>query len=121
MYFLCPAVIQKFRRFTKLCSADNGIVDQNHPFPFNDTPHRRELDPDLIQPLPLSWRDKGPSDIFIFDQPDPIGDPGRPGISQGGVQSGVRDADDHVCLHRVLGGKESPGPLPVGNAVGAAR
>ena len=98
---------------------DDGIVDQHDTLALHQRADGVELDVDAHLPQLLGGRDKGAPNILIFGKADPIGDPGRPGISQGGVQSGVWDADDHVGLHRVLGGKESPGPLPCGAHRGA--
>ena len=50
---------------------------------------------------------------------DAVGDPGGFGVPQSGVQTGVRDADDHISLHWVLGGKKGSGPLPRGAHRGA--
>lgn len=82
-------------------AADDGIVHHHHPLAANLAFHGAELDLDLIYPVILPGGDEGPADIFVFDQADAVGNPRFPGIAHGGVQTGIRHADDNVRVHRM--------------------
>ena len=88
-------------------SADNGIVDQHHPFSADHIPDRGQFDPDLIQPV--IRRDEGSSDIFVFDQADFVRNAGGTAESQRGVQAGIRNADDDIRFGRMRFGQAFPG------------
>ena len=49
----------------------------------------------------LTGRNEGTPYVFVFDQSHAVGNPGFLGISQGSIQSGIRNTDDNVRIHRM--------------------
>ena len=78
---------------------DDGIIDQHHALALHHGADGVQLDIDLIFPHILRGRNKGAADVFVFDKAHAVGDPGLTGVAHGGVQTGVRHADDDVRLH----------------------
>ena len=72
---------------------------------------RIQFDPDVCLPVLLGRFDKGAADIFVLCKTDRIGDPGGLRIADRRVQTGIRHADHHVRLDRVLFRQKSPGLL----------
>ena len=83
-------------------AADDGVIHQHHPLALDGAGHRVELDADAVLALFLAALDKGAANVFIFDEADAVGDAALLGVAEGGVQAGVRHADDHIGLHGVL-------------------
>ena len=95
-------------------AADDGVVDQYHTLAADGGGDGVELDVDGFLPLALLRLDKGAGDILVFDEAYAVRDAGLLGIAKGGVQAGVRNADDHVRLNGVLQRQKGPGALPRG-------
>ena len=90
---------------------DDGVIDQHHALALHHGADGVQLDIDLIFPHILRGRNKGAADVFVLDKAHAVGDPGLPGVAHGGVQTGVRHADDDVRLHGMLQREERTGPL----------
>ena len=112
MDFLRTRVPQKLYDPPGGRAPDDGIVHHHHPLAPDFAFHGAELDLDLIYPVILPGGDEGPADIFVFDQADAVGNPRFPGIAHGGVQTGIRHADDNVRVHRMGFCKDLPCPDP---------
>lgn len=95
-------------------AADDGVVDQYHTLAADGGGDGVELDVDGFLPLALLRLDKGAGDILVFDKAYAVRDAGLLGIAEGGVQAGVRNADDHVRLNGVLQRQKGSGALPRG-------
>ena len=95
-------------------STDDGVVDHDHPFALHAASQGAQLDAHGLLPALLSGRDEGAPHIAVFNQPDPIGNTGLLRIAHGGVQPGVRNADDHIRLRRAGPGQQAP-RLPPGH------
>ena len=72
-------------------AADDGVIDDHHPFPLEDLPHRVQLDLDAEVADRLLRFDEGPADIVIPDQPQFEADPGLLGIAHGRRHPGIGD------------------------------
>ncbi len=115
MDFLCACFPKEPHDTAAGGAPHDGIVDQHHPFSLHTLLNGTELDLHLVQPGILAGRNKGSADIFIFDQPDAVGNPGFHRKPQGGVQAGVGNAHHDIRPGRMLPGKEPAGfhPRPV--------
>ena len=77
---------------------DDGVIHQHHPPILHAAFQRPQLDPHRLLPVFLAGGDKGAADIAVLYQPHPVGDTGLLGIAHGGVQAGVRNANN--CQRR---------------------
>ena len=59
--------------------------------------------------LGLAALNEGAADIFVLDKAYAVGDAALLGITQGGVQAGIRRADDDVGLDGMLLRQETAG------------
>ena len=101
MNLSCAGISQQGHDTSGGGSTDDGIINEDDAFPADLAADGAQLDSHLIQPVILTGRDEGSADIFVFHQADAVGDSGGPGIAQGSVQAGIRNADDDIRVHRV--------------------
>ena len=102
MYFLCPAVIQKFRRFTKLCSADNGIVNQKNTSILNQIMHSKHFHFCNHVTLTLNCRHKGARPRrCIFDKWSGKWDSGFICIADCMSNTGIRNPGNNIRFYMV--------------------
>ena len=80
-------------------SANDGVVDKYDALPFHDALYRGKLDLYLVQTV--VGGDERPSDIFVFDKPDAVGNPRRSAKTERRVQPRIGYADDQVGLRGV--------------------
>ena len=78
-------------------AADDGVVYQHDPLPFHDLSYRRKLYAHHIRPAVR--RDEGPADILVFHEPRIVRYPRFPAVADGGVEAGIRHADNEVRVH----------------------
>ena len=107
MDFRGSCLAQKLYNPCAGCSADYRIVNHNNTLASDRVRNGIELDSDLVLAVLLAGSDERPSDIFVFDEADAVGDSGLLGIADGGVKAGVRNADNNVRLNGMLQGEES--------------
>ena len=60
----------------------------------------------------LTGGNEGSADIFVLDQADAVRNPRFPGVAHGGVQTGIRHADDNIRIHRMGFCQNLPCPHP---------
>ena len=93
-------------------AADDGIVDHHHPLARHLAFEGAQFEPYRILPALLVGGDKGPPNVAVLDKTLAVGNTRRLSVAHGSVQAGVRHADDHVGLRRVLPCQDTPGLQP---------
>ena len=110
MDLLCPGFPQQADDPPAGRTPDDGIVDQHNTLVPDHILNGGQLDLHLVQPV--IRRDERPADVFVLDQPDPVGNAGSAAVPQGCVQPGIRHADHQIRLRRVCFGQAFPGADP---------
>ena len=93
-------------------AADDGIIHQDDAPALHCLPQGVQLQADGPLPAVLAGLDEGASDVAVFDETYTVGDTGAAGIADGGRDTGVRHAHNHVRADRVLHGEVFSGLLP---------
>ena len=89
-------------------AANNAVVDHDNALAGDGLPDDIELDAHGIFPHGLLRLNKAPADILVLDKTDPVGDPALLRIAKRGIESGIRNADHHICPDRMIPCKEPP-------------
>ena len=92
-------------------AAHDGVIHQHHPLALDGAGHDVQLDAHAVLALLLAALNEGSADVLILNEADAVGDAALLGVAQGGVQAGVRHADDHIGIHRVFLCQEPAGLL----------
>ena len=85
-------------------AAHDGVVNQDNAFVPNGFLHGGKLY--LYGVHPPGGLDERATDVFVFDEPDAVGNAGGSGVADGRVESRVRNADDYVGI-RGMGKSEN--------------
>ena len=109
MHFFSPRLPQQADDLPGGSTPDDGVVDHNHPPALDCAPKGTQLDADGLFPALLVRGDKGAADVTVLHKALAVRNAGLLGIAHGGIQAGVRHADDHVGVHRVLPGQDAAG------------
>ena len=88
-------------------AAHDGVIHQHHALALDGAGHHVQLDAHAVLTLLLAALNEGAADVFVFDKADAVGDAALLRVAQCCIQAGIRHADDHICLHRVLLCKEA--------------
>ena len=104
----CPRLPQQIDDLAGGGAPDDGIVHHHDPSALHAALQGPQLDAHRLLPALLAGGDKGAADVTVFYQAYPVGNTGLLGVAHGGVQTGIRHADDHVGLHRVLLRQKAP-------------
>ena len=83
-------------------STYDGVIDQDDTLALDFGADRVQLDLDEVLTLGLSRCDEGSSDVLVLDEADTIRDTGLPAVADRCIETGVRNADDDVCIDRML-------------------
>src|SRR5690606_6144325 len=106
-------------------AAHDRVVHDHQPLAAHVVAQRVELEPDAQLAERLRGLDEGPADVRVLDQAGAVRDPGLLRVPDGGRDPGLRYADDHVGLRRVLPGEcpadRHPGGVHVAPGQGAVR
>ena len=116
----CTGLTQQIHDPAAGRAAHNGIVDQHDAFPCDRFTDRTQLELYAAVALRLRRRNKCPSDVFVFDEADAVGNAGCLRKSERGIQSRIRHADDSIRIHRMRRGEQCARLFPCrmnGNAV----
>ena len=93
-------------------AADDGVVNENHPLVPDGLRDDVQLDADGGFPHVLAGGNEAAADVFVLQEAHAVGNAAFLGVAQGGVDAGVRHADDHVRFHRVFLCEEVAGAEP---------
>ena len=110
MHLFCPRFANQPHNSCRGCAADDGVVDQNHTLAANGLRNRVQLDLHQILSGRLAGRNEGSSDILVLQKADSVWNAGLLRITKRRIQTGIRNADDHIRLHRMLQRKERASP-----------
>ena len=110
MHLFCPRFTNQPHNSCRGCTADDRVVDQNHTLAANGLRNRVQLDLHQILAGRLTGRNEGSSDILVLQKADSVRNAGLLRITKRRIQTGIRNADDHICLHRMLQRKERARP-----------
>ncbi len=102
MDFLCTGIPQQLDDAGGGGAAHDGVIHQHDPLAPDGAGHDVQLDADAVLALLLAALDKGAADVFILDEADAVGDAALLRVAERRIQTGIRHADDHIGLHRVL-------------------
>ena len=69
-----------------------------------------QLDAHGVLPLLLSRLDECAADVLVLDEADAVGNPAGAAVADGGIQPGIRHADDHIRLNRMVKREEAARP-----------
>ena len=105
MDFFSPGFSKQLDDSGASCTSDDGVVHQNHSFPLTVSATTLSLIRTLSSRAFLTRCDKGSADVFVFDESDAIWNARLSGVTDRCVESGVRYADNHICLNRMFHGK----------------
>lgn len=56
------------------------------------------------------WMNVRP-DVLVLDEADAVGNPAGAAVPNGGIQPGIRHADDHIRLNRMVKREEAARPV----------
>ena len=84
------------------CSANYTVVDHNHTLTAHHVRNRIELDANALHSLGLAGLDKGSADVAVLYDRLFIRNAALLRIADGRVDSGLRNADDHICFNGKL-------------------
>ncbi len=82
-------------------TAHDGVIHQHHALALDRAGDHVQLDAHAVLTLLLAALNEGAADVLILNEADAVGMP-LSWSNQGGVQAGVRHADDHIGIHRVF-------------------
>jgi len=114
MHFRGPGGAQEIDDAGAGGAPDDGIVDHDDPLAPHHLGDGVQFEPHQRLPGFLPRGNKGAPDVLVFDEADAVRDAGGPGIAHGGVQPGIRHADDHVRGHGMPLRQARPRPDPGG-------
>ncbi len=92
-------------------AAHDGVIHQHHALALDGAGDCVQLDAHAVLTLLLAALNEGAANVLILNEADAVGDAALLRVAQGGVQAGVRHADDHIGIHRVLLCQEAAGLL----------
>ena len=90
-------------------AAHDGVIHQHDALALDRGGDGVQLDADAALALGLAALNEGAADIFVLDKAYAVGDAALLGVTQGGVQAGIRRADDDVGLDGMLLRQETAG------------
>ena len=128
MYFPGPGGAQQIHDPSAGGAPDNGVIDEDDALALHLRHNGAQLHPHQVHSVPLARRDEGPANVAVFEEAQAKGDPGRLGVAQGRVQTGVRHPHHQIRLHRVSLCQKHTGffpglvdPHPVHDGVGPGK
>ena len=91
-------------------AADDGIIHHDDALALDGGGNGVQLDTHRVLPLLLPRLNKRAPDVLVFDEADAVGNPAGAAVPDGGIQTGIRHADDHIRLNRMVKREEAARP-----------